>query len=61
MSHPLRHRGKLILLHVIQNAHKFQDVRVGQRIPEDYLFAKLLGDGLSVPARPQNHPSSSPF
>ena len=48
MNHPLRHRGKLILLRVTQNTHELQDVRVRQRIPENDLFAKLLGDGLSV-------------
>lgn len=46
--HPLRHRGKPMLLHVTENTHKFQDVWMRQRIPKDSLFTELLGDCLSV-------------
>jgi hypothetical protein len=48
MYHPFRHRGKPILLDTTQNTDEFQDVRMGYRIPEDNLFAELLGDNLSV-------------
>ena len=43
VEHPLRNSGKLPFIHVPLDPNEFQDVRMGQRIPEENFFAELLG------------------
>ena len=43
VHHPFRNSDELPFIHVPLNPFKFQDVRMGQRIPEYNFFAELLG------------------
>ena len=40
--HPLRHSDELSFPYVFLNPNKFQDVRVGQCLPENHFFIKSL-------------------
>ena len=45
VDHPFGKSDELSFIHVAIDAKKLQDVRMGQRIPQDNFFAKLLEKG----------------
>jgi len=48
MCHPLRHTGEIERVNAPEDSSELEDIWVGQRVPENNLFAKSLNETSSM-------------